>query len=165
MITQDRLRELLHYEPETGLFHWKPNNKPGWSQNLTREAGFNSTGYRRIKLDKKSYLAHRLVFLWIDGNFPDGHVDHIDGNKHNNRPGNLRIVSRGGENVMNVPLKSNNTSGHKGVFWKKQSQRWQVAVGANGKQHHIGYFKDKEEAIAASIEARNRFHGEFARHE
>ena len=164
MLTQARLKELLHYEPGTGVFTWKPGHVSGWATKKSRDAGYDFDGYRRIKIDKKNYLCHRLAWLWIHGEFPSGVLDHINGEKSDNRIENLRKAI-GGQNIMNVQRKLNNTSGHKGVFWKKSIEKWQVAVGANGKQHHIGYFLDKEDAINAAISARNRLHGEFARHE
>lgn len=164
MITQERLKELFTLDEETGKFYWIKEKAPsGWATKEGRAAGFLSDGYNRIKADKKSYLAHRLVWLWFYGEFPNSNLDHKDENKLNNRLDNLRLAT-GSENVMNVGLKANNTSGAKGVFWNKSSGKWQVAITANGKQKHFGYFIDKDEAIAASIKAREKLHGEFCNH-
>lgn len=102
-----------------------------------------------ITLNKKSrlYLAHRLAFLYLEGEFPLEDVDHIDGNGLNNKFNNLRKVNHR-ENSKNLPLQSNNKSGYTGVIWHKQHQKWYVRIGVNGKSISGGLFADKNDAIA-----------------
>lgn len=163
MLTQARLKELLHYDPETGSFTWKSGHASGWSRKSEREAGHAFMGYRRIKLDQKSYLAHRLAWLWVTGEMPTLRIDHQDLNKSNNKFKNLRLAT-GSQNVLNVGLKSNNTSGIKGVYWKKKLSKWFASININGKQTHLGYFADKEDAAKAVQKKRTEIHGEYANH-
>lgn len=87
MITQDRLKELLNYNPSTGLFTWKLSQGP--KAKAGQVAG-TLDGYVRIRLDGEAFAAHRLVFLYVEGSFPIGQVDHINGIRSDNRRGNLR---------------------------------------------------------------------------
>lgn len=164
MLTQSRLKTLLQFDPETGNFYWIKANAPqGWAHISGRPAGSNFDGYRRIKIDQKNYLVHRLVWLWTYGEFPKQRIDHKDLDGMNNKPSNLRLAT-GSQNVINVGLKSNNTTGIKGVYWNKTSNKWQAALNVNGKQIHLGYFTDKDKAEEVVRKKREEVHGEFARH-
>jgi hypothetical protein len=92
MLTQARLKELLHYNPDTGIFTWA--SAPNLSIVIGTEAGTGHEGYIRIKLDGKSYLAHRLAFLYVDGYMPERQVDHKFGNTEDNRYRELRPVTQ-----------------------------------------------------------------------
>ena len=89
-------------------------------------------------------------------------IDHIDGNPLNNKVENLRESNRK-QNSQNSKLRSDNKSGHKGVYWHKKSGKWRVVIKANGKRHYFGLYENKEEAIRVAIEARKKLHGEFGR--
>jgi len=99
----------------------------------------------------------RLVVQVPDGVEPD----HIDGNKHNNLPANLRLATRS-QNAMNRPKQANNTSGYKGVSWHKRSAKWGAAIQVNGKQKHLGLFESVIDAASAYNEAAEKYHGSFA---
>ena len=139
MLTASRLREVLRYDPETGEFHSLP--RQGWR----RKCGSMSKGYLRIKIDGHSYLAHRLAWLWMTGEWPDDEVDHRNRIKTDNRWSNYRPATRL-VNCNNRSLSKNNSSGTNGVGWHKNSGKWRVRL--RGKSH--GSFLTKEEAIACS---------------
>lgn len=162
MITQDQLKEVLHYCPETGVFTWLVG---GHKRRAGVEAGYvdrhsiSGKAYRRQWLHGRSYLTHRLAFLYMTGEFPEDQVDHKDGNGLNNAWTNLRAVSND-ENQKNKRRHVNNTSGTTGVVWAKDRRKWQAGIKLNGCHKHLGRFHDKEEAIAArkAAEATYGFH-------
>lgn len=154
MVTQDFIKSLLNYNPDTGIFTWKRNN---------RKAGYvQKDGYIRFNFNNIHYRAHRLAWLYVYGNFPDSHIDHINGNPSDNRINNLRLCDRS-QNMSNRKLNNNNKLGIKGVCWNKRIKKFHVQIGINGKVKHIGYFDDLEFAELVSIEARNKYHKDFAR--
>ena len=163
MLTQEYLKSILHYDPQRGVLTWKPGHKSGWASKLGRDAGWVSDGYRRVKIDRSCYLAHRLAWLWMTGEFPEHQIDHRDLNTLNNRFSNLRPATSY-QNVLNVGLKSDNTSGIKGVFWKKDRAKWFASIKVNGRQIYLGYFDTKEDAGIAVRNKRDEVHGEFANH-
>jgi hypothetical protein len=144
-LTQKRLKELLSYDQNTGLFYWKVSRR-GVKQGTV--AGTKTKrGYIQIRIDGKSYLAHRLTWLFFYGEWPKQHIDHINHNTSDNRIDNLREASQQ-ENTKNRSKNKNNTSGISGVHWDKKSNKWQARIGVNGKRIHLGFFDNKEEAIA-----------------
>lgn len=143
-ITQSRLKELLHYDPETGKF--KRLTKWG-KQQIGDEPGCKSKfGYRYIGVDGKGYTAYRLAWLYVYGDFPSGDIDHINRNPTDDRIANLRSVSHS-ENLHNT-LHRNPKSGHKGVYRTKEN-KWQARIRVNYKLHHLGTFASMEEAANA----------------
>jgi hypothetical protein len=155
MLTQWRLKQLLNYNPETGVFEHRVTRR-GVSRGI---AGcLNPKGYIQIKVDGTKYLAHRLAFLYMTGEFPSKLVDHRDLNKSNNRWDNIREATDT-QNQANtrprgaVPLK--------GVCKDRQWYKAQIEVG--GKKTHLGIFSTPEEAHAAYVKAANDNFGAFAR--
>ncbi len=155
-ITQELLQKIFHYED--GYLIWK--QKIGPRVVVGKIAGRNVHGYKMIGLMGKGHLTHRLIFMFHHGYFPQ-EVDHIDGNKHNNKIENLRAATRS-ENAKNQKLKTSNTSGHKNVAWAKREQKWRVRLTVNGKDKHIGYFIDRELADLVAIESCNLHHKNFS---
>ena len=155
-ISQKLLQEIFSYED--GNLIWKQSI--GKRISVGQIAGRKNNQYRMIGLMGNGYMAHRLIFMFHHGYFPK-EVDHIDGNKLNNRIENLRAASHS-DNLKNQKLKSSNTSGQKNVGWAKREQKWRVRLTINGKDKHIGYFKDRELADLVAIEACNLHHKEFS---
>lgn len=155
---QARAKELFDYLD--GKLIWKERH----SQRLAgSEAGWiESNGYRRIRTKEGLFLAHRIVWLWHGRNLPE-FLDHIDGDPSNNKIENLRAANKS-ENGRNCKLHRQNKSGAKGVFWNEQIRKWSVSCRVNGKQRHFGCYEDFELAELVAMEARNKYHGEFARH-
>ena len=128
----------------------------------TQVVSVSNRGYVVVQLNRKRYLAHRIIWLLVYGKMPIM-VDHIDGNKQNNRIENLREVDNT-LNHWNERRRSTNKSGHKGVWWHKQSKRWEAACRANGKQVTIGRFERIEDAVEAVKQFREQQHGQYANH-
>lgn len=165
LITLERLKQVLHLDEETYVFYWKVDLKfKRDNGRLVKDAGTLVSGRIQIAIDKKKYKAHRLVWLWVYGKWPEKHLDHIDGNPLNNNPNNLREATPA-QNAWNNKKSSSNTSGYKGVSYCKSRGNYEVKIKSNGKILNLGRFKLPEEAHAAYIEAAKKYHGEFARFE
>jgi hypothetical protein len=157
MITQSNLKELVDYVD--GKLIAKTNSK-------CRKAGdalssLTDKGYLRSSVGGKSYRVHRLVFLYHHGYMPT-QVDHIDGNRMNNRIENLREAT---SSQNNQNRKATSSSGLKGVVWHKQSKKWVASICVNRKSVHLGSFISIEEAALVANKARQLAHGEFYRGE
>jgi hypothetical protein len=118
------------------------------------------TGYVHVKINHRAYKMHRVVFLLHHGYLPEI-VDHIDGDKTNNRIENLRAANKQ-ENCMNQKIRSTNSSSIKGVSWHKTNKKWKVALCKNYKSFYYGTYADKELAELVAIEATNLLHGNFS---
>lgn len=156
------LRQIVAYDEEAGQLVWRRTHGKRISGAAVGTT-CSKRGYLRVCIGGAKYALHRLVWLYVHGEWPTDFIDHIDGNTKNNRLGNLREATCA-ENLWNTRKSKANTSGFKGVCWNSRSKSWRAYVSVNGKQHTIGYFKSKEDAFAARVHAANRMHGEFARH-
>ena len=158
MITQERLKELFHYEKRTGVFtRIKTVSSNARAGDL---AGYKGVDGRVILwVDRKMYKAHRLAWLYVYGEFPKGCIDHINHDNSDNRISNLRDVTQK-ENSKNASMSKNNTSGHTGVYWEKLISKWRAAIFSDGKRIHIGVFRHKKDAVAArkAAEIKYGFH-------
>jgi hypothetical protein len=161
MIDQSTIRDVLHYDPSTGVFTWR--KRPSNRVEVGSEAGcFNGRGYRRINIGGAKYLAHHLAWLYVHGKLPEVELDHINGDPADNRFANLREATRA-QNGCNLRLSRANTSGHTGVGWDARRKKWYARIDAKRCGKHLGYFDKKEDAIAARRSAALRYFGEFAR--
>lgn len=146
MITYKKLKELLHYDPETGVFQRKVATS---NVKIGDIAGTKtSKGYIRIMIDGKSYMAHRLAWFYYHGYMPEHGIDHIDRDPSNNRIENLREVGRQC-NMRNTGNHKSNTSGVKGVVWFKQTNKWRAQIKVNRKPKHLGLYEDFADAVCA----------------
>lgn len=161
MLTQERLKELLSYDPETGLFT-RLVGRSGPNARAGDIAGCdNGKGYIRIYVDGKPYKAHRLAWFYMTGEWvPE--VDHENTIKSDNRWDNLRKATRG-QNRGNTRAYKNNTSGLKGVSFNKRTARWAAQIQKDGVKVGLGYYATAEDAHAAYVIAAKKYFGEFAR--
>ena len=165
-LTQERLCEVLKYEPETGVFTWRMKRGRAVAGSIAGKIWTNpesqQSKYRIIRVDGHSYKAHRLAWLAVYGVWPKLYIDHIDGNGLNNAIGNLRLATLS-QNQHNRGLPKNSKSGLKGVSYFSKVQRWGAQIVVNGKHHWLGYFDEPNAAHAAYCEAAVRLHKDFAR--
>jgi len=162
MITANRVRELFDYNPTTGLLTWKEKRN---GMRSSRVAGTKmQQGYVRLRVDGIDYLAHRLIWLYVNGHFPSDFIDHINGDVSDNRIANLREATDA-QNKRNRAKLANNKSGYKGVYFHKRSGKWRAKIASGGFQQTIGSFPTPQEAHAAYCRAAKLLHGQFARTE
>ena len=143
LITQERLKSLLTYDPDTGEFCWKAAKGTRARPNELAGA-MGGGGYWLIQIDGKKHKAHRLAWVYTYGEQPD-EIDHINRVKHDNRVTNLRSVTHH-ENSQNQTKPRNNTSGFIGVDFHKRSGKWRARIRIDGKLRDLGYFGTAEQA-------------------
>lgn len=166
-ITQELLHEVIDYDPINGTMFWKYRGLHLFKRKChfvswnNRNAGnsaigsLNNEGYPIVKLWNKGYLAHRVAWFYVYGEWPQLDIDHINRRRNDYRINNLRSVGTA-ENRKNISKYSNNSSGVTGVAWCKKSQKWQTSICTKGKRTYLGYFDHIFDAAAARIAAENR---------
>jgi hypothetical protein len=154
MITQSELKELLDYNPETGIFTWKKRTSNRIKVGSIA-GSFHMCGYVEIKVGGTRCLAHRLAWLYVYGYMPKL-IDHINRNKQDNKIKNLREADYS-QNALNSKIRSDNSSGAKCVYFDKRNNSWEVKI----KKEYIGKYKTLEEATQKANEKRKEFAGEF----
>jgi hypothetical protein len=156
-LTRARLRELLHYNPQTGEFRWHIR-----SGNEVRLG--DSAGYVQISIRRRTYRAHQLAWFYMTGRWCRPTIDHRDGDSTNNRWSNLRRATQS-QNNANRRRPRQNTSGFKGVYLCRTSGKWCARVRRNGRAISLGYYSTPQAAHAAYVAAARKLYGEFARME
>lgn len=148
----------MSYDPETGELKWRvKRGGPAFENSV---AGcLSSQGYKILSVDDRLYQAHRIIWLYVYGVWPEKDIDHIDRDRANNRLTNLREATRS-ENLFNTSLPRNNTSGYKGVCFNKSRNKFMAYV-TLGKRIHLGYFLTAELASEAYQVFAKANHGEF----
>ena len=146
MLTQERLKELLEYNPDTGFFHWLTNR--GKAKKGDVAGRLTGNGYTQIGIDGRVYLSARLAFLYMTGAMPEEFVDHINHIKADNRWDNLRPVTHV-QNSRNVTLHNTSTSGVCGVTWKNKAKKWIAQGKFGGKYVYLGSFDHFHVAVEA----------------
>ena len=155
MITQAQLHQLFDYNPETGIFIRKI--KTSNNAKIGVSGADNGIGYIKLCIDNKLYFAHRLAWLYVHGAFPDKNLDHINGSPSDNRICNLRLVNQS-QNMQNIEKFRTNTSGYKGVTWRKDTKKWTAQIWKNSKRFGLGCFETAEDAYKAYCEAAKTMH-------
>ena len=154
----ERVKELLNYNPETGMFTWRIDRyrvKAG-----TVAGHLNEKGYYSVRTNKKHHLLHRLAWLYVTGKYPKNFVDHVNGDKTDNRFENLREATKS-QNGMNTNIRCTNTSGFKGVSYHKASGKWVAQAKLNYKHYYLGIYPTAEEASAVYNDFVKTHHKEF----
>jgi hypothetical protein len=154
-ITADQLREILSYDPETGRLtrlvttgtRSRAGQEPGWS---------NACGYREMKIDGRCYLAHRIVWLYVHGEWPAADIDHINGDRMDNRLANLRDVSRSVNCQNKKKARSDNSTGFLGV--SRLGDEYVAQIFVNGRNIKIGQFETPEFSHQAYLAAKRQHH-------
>lgn len=154
-LTQERLKEVLHYNPDTGVFTWiKPTGPKARVGAVVGER--QTTTYLQVGIDRKVYLLHRLAWLYVMGYIPDL-IDHVDRNPRNNRFSNL-AESNKSANALNMNPSKANKSGYVGVSFCKCTGRWRAVLTLQGKSKKLGRFDTPEEAHQAYLAAKAKYH-------
>ena len=163
-LTVDLLNHLFEYDKETGNLIWKikPSSRGHHVKAGDIAGTLKSHGYLCVGINYNSYRAHRLIFLMHKGYLPKT-IDHINGDKLDNRIENLRAATVG-QNQHNRKTNANNTSGYKGVSWSKALKKWTARITLERKTINLGYFSNVEEAAEVVRKAREELHGSFANH-
>lgn len=167
------LRKLLRYEPETGKLFWRErtadffnegkqtaeHNCAIWNGKHAGNEAFttnNGDRYKKAKIFRKKYFAHRVIWAMVYGTWPKLEIDHINGIRSDNRLSNLREVTRA-ENAKNLKRSRNNTSGVIGVSWNNKSKKWYAEIVVNCKIKRLGYFDNIKDATFARKEAEKKY--------
>lgn len=155
-LTAERLREILHYDPETGVFVWlKPRR---FKCLIGQAAGYKMPiGYASIMIDGKRLYAHRLAWLYMTGAWPEAQIDHRNGVRDDNRFANLRAATKA-ENMQNSRLRKDNQCGFQGVRWDEQRRKWQARIRYQHRKYDLGRFATPEDAHAAYLAAKAKLH-------
>jgi hypothetical protein len=162
-LTQNRLKEILEYDQETGEFRWRKRMKKNHCAGDVAGCSVRSE-YWSIHIDGRNYRAHQLAWLYKEGEWGRPIIDHRDGNPLNNRWSNLRLASHA-NNAANRPRLRNNTSGFKGVSFDRRRGKWIAQITKQGRRYFIGRYATAEEAHAAYVAKARVLFGEFARAE
>jgi hypothetical protein len=155
-LTQDELKVLFSYNPETGLFRrkqWRSSNAVAGSVAGT----IHTKGYIAIWINGRRQMAHKLAWLYVYGEWPPDTIDHINGVKSDNRIANLRIATNA-QNQQNLRHNAANTSGMIGVVWNKSLKKWQAQIGLNKKKIYLGVFCSFDDAVSARRKAEEEIH-------
>lgn len=154
-LTQSRLKEVLHYDPDTGQFIWTLDRGPARSG---APAGTIKDGYLVIRVDRVEYRAHRLAWLYLYGQTPKLGLDHKDGVRSNNKISNLREALQGENNQNQQRANKRSKSGLLGAFYLKHNGKWKSAIQVDRKRRCLGVFDSAEEAHQAYLVAKVKYH-------
>ncbi len=155
-LTAERLREVLHYDPETGVFTWKvaaSRRRPSGSTAGTRD----NQGYTVIRFEGNGYKAHRLAWLYVHGTWPADQIDHDNRNKGDNRLANLR-EAQPIQNAQNRSAPPGSSSGHRGVIYQDRKSPWRAHIKVDNRRIHLGCYASLDDALAARKAAEAKYH-------
>jgi hypothetical protein len=156
-LTAERLRELLDYDPETGVFLWKVNRSIGKAGQVAGGLS-KALGYRTIGIDSRLYYGHRLAWLYVHGRWPEGVIDHINGDRTDNRISNLREVHQRVNVENRRAVRKDSATGLMGVYRDKGTTKLQARITARKVRYDLGWFDTAEEAHAAYLKAKRKLH-------
>lgn len=164
MLTQEYVKELFNYDPETGILTWRI--RPATNVSIGEEAGgHHPKDGRRLKINGRGYPASVIIWLWFHGHWPEGPpnevIDHIDRNPWNNRIHNLRLITSE-QNSWNRYARWDNPNKQTGVSYRRDSGKYRAYIYMNYKMVTLGQFATLEEATEARKQAEMKYRGEFA---
>jgi hypothetical protein len=160
-LTAERLKQLVHSDPESGIFTAACDRESSSIKAGQRLGWINGKGYYHIMLDRRSYRANRLAWLYMTGGWPPHQVDHLNHDKADDRWANLRAATNQ-QNQRNITMSKANTSGIRGVGWHKRIEKWQASIRVDGRLLSLGYFESLDEAAQVRRDAELRHFGDFA---
>lgn len=164
-VTPEDIRAYIRYEAETGLFYWGERGAPhagGWNSEMAgKPCGGINEGYRILRICRVTFKAHRVAFFVGHGRWPQGNLDHINGDTMDNRVENLREVTNA-QNAMNAKRRKDNRSGAKGVSYHTRVKVWEAFLRYDRRKYHIGSYKTFSEAKAAREAFEQKMFGEYS---
>jgi hypothetical protein len=155
-LTADKLKDVLDYAPDTGVFVWLIRPSKAVKAGTVAGCLEKRIGYITIGIAKHIYKAHRLAWLYVNGQWPEGFIDHINGIKSDNRIANLRIVFADGNSQNIRKPNRRNKSGFMGVIWFQN--KWRASMSVNGKTKWLGDYSTPEEAHQVYLAAKRMYH-------
>jgi hypothetical protein len=172
LIPVEKVKDLIAYDPVTGDLIWK--NRPAdlfqdeatsrrWNTKMAgkKAGGPDGIGYLRVSIFGRRVKSHIIAWAIYNGGWPEGHIDHINQNRADNRISNLREATHS-QNLHNSPAPKSNTSGRRGVSWINQRNKWCAQIKVMNRKYHLGLFDRFEDAVMARSYAEEKFLGEFA---
>jgi hypothetical protein len=154
----EKLRDILHYNPATGVFVWKQTMNPAAVAGQVAGCITHASPYINFNIGDKLYQGHRLAWFYVHGVWPEHDIRHINKNGHDNRIANLKEITNA-QIVLSFPLRRNNTSGYKGVSFHKKTRRWLASLHTKERWLYLGLFDTKEEAYEAYCKAGSQMYG------
>lgn len=151
------IRDIFDYNPETGHLTFKVRR--GKMLEGKRAGSYDKSGYRKIHFHGRKEYEHRLVWAWVHGELPNHHIDHINRDRSDNRISNLRMTEHNqSDNNQNTKIRSDSTSGVKGVIWNIVKGKWQVRISYMKKTHCLGYYDSLLDAVSARMAGEREHH-------
>jgi len=157
-LTAEKARELFRIDPSTGAIHWAVAHGRWENTPAGAIAGCLRKGYRYINVNGQNCFGHQIAWLIEHGEWPPTTLDHINGNRDDNRPGNLRMATAAENNQNQHGLPSHNTSGERGVSWDADRKKWTAHISVGGRAKNLGRFDSKELAATAYRDAKRAHH-------
>lgn len=159
-MNQEQIKAVLQYDALTGIFRWRfgGRSRAGKKQPWAIAGTPHNQGYVQISINRTRYLAHRLAWMYVHGEWPKHCLDHINGVRSDNRIENLRDVTHQVNAQNQRAVGKRNTSGLMGVGWRKDRQKWRATITLNQKQKFLGVFDTAGQAHEAYLNAKRQFH-------
>jgi hypothetical protein len=160
-LTHEKLLEMFDYNPETGALLEKKTRRGAIPRDGRKAGWTNAVGYKCVSILRRSYLVHRLAWFYVHKHWPPQMIDHVNGDRGDNRLCNLRLASQS-QNMANTLARKDSSTGIKGIF-PTRAGKWAAQIAKDNKVHCLGTYETKEDAGDAYKKAAVNLHGEFAK--